>query len=173
MAGAQLPVMTPDYPIQPVEAAKVKLEDDFWAPRIETNRLVTIPYLFKMNEESGRVDNFRVAAGLKKGKHTGKRYNDSDVFKALEAAAVSLRLHPDPGLERRLDELIDLIGRAQEPDGYIYTTRTINPGNPAPGSGWERWGNLRVSHELYNVGHAMRRRPTSRLREGSFLDLAL
>ncbi len=150
---AQLPVMNPDYQIQPVDFAKVKLEDEFWAPRLETNRTITIPYLFKMNEESGRTDNFRIAAGLKSGKHTGKRYNDSDVYKAMEAAAYSLRLRPDPQLKAKLDELISIIGKAQEPDGYIFTTRTIDPQNPAPGSGKERWSNLRVSHELYNVGH--------------------
>ncbi len=149
----QFPTMKPDYPIQPVDFASVKLTDDFWAPRLEINRTVTIPYLFKMNEESGRVDNFRIAAGLKTGKHTGKRYNDSDIFKAMEGAAYSLRLHPDPGLKAKLDELIGVIAKAQEPDGYIFTTRKIDPKNPAPGSGRERWSNLRVSHELYNVGH--------------------
>jgi hypothetical protein len=149
----QLAVMIPDYPIQPVDFAAVKLEDEFWAPRLEVNRTVTIPYLFRMNEESGRTDNFRIAAGLKSGKHTGKRYNDSDVYKAMEAAAYSLRLRPDPGLKAQLDELIAVIAKAQEPDGYIFTTRRISPDDPAPGSGKERWSNLRVSHELYNVGH--------------------
>ncbi len=142
-----------DYPIQPVDFASVRLEDEFWAPRLEINRTITIPYLFRMDEETGRADNFRIAAGLKKGKHTGKRYNDSDVFKAMEAAAYTLRIHPDSNLREKLDELVAIIARAQEPDGYIFTTRTIDPGNPAPGSGRERWSNLRVSHELYNVGH--------------------
>ena len=175
MLAGQFPAMKPDYPIQPVDYAKVKLTDEFWAPRIEMNRVVTIPYLFRMNEESGRVDNFRIAAGLKKGKHTGKRYNDSDVFKAMEAAAISLRVHPDPGLKRQLDELIRLIGQAQEPDGYIFTTRTIDPGNPAPGAGRERWSNLRVSHELYNVGHMYEAAAAHFLATGerTFLDLAL
>jgi DUF1680 family protein len=173
--SAQFPVMKPDYPIQPVDIVKVKLDDEFWAPRLELNRRVTIPYLFKMNEESGRVDNFRIAAGLKKGRHTGKRYNDSDVFKAMEAAAYSLRLHPDPELKKKLDELITIIGKAQEPDGYIFTTRTIEPANPAPGSGRERWSNLRVSHELYNVGHMYEAAAAHYLATGerSFLDIAL
>jgi hypothetical protein len=142
-----------DYPLKPVDFTAVKLEDEFWAPRLEVSRTVTIPYLFRANEETGRVDNFRIAAGLKKGKHTGKRYNDSDVFKAMEAAAYSLRAHPDPVLREKLDELVAVIGKAQEPDGYLFTTRTIDPENPAPGAGKERWSNLRVSHELYNVGH--------------------
>ncbi len=142
-----------DYPIQPVDFASVRLEDEFWAPRLDINRTITIPYLFRMDEETGRADNFRIAAGLKKGRHTGKRYNDSDVFKAMEAAAYTLRIHPDSNLREKLDELVAIIARAQEPDGYIFTTRTIDPENPAPGSGRERWSNLRVSHELYNVGH--------------------
>jgi DUF1680 family protein len=144
---------TPDYPFELVPFTAVKVTDAFWLPRIETNRTVTIPYIMRMNEETGRVDNFRKAAGLLKGPHTGKRYNDSDVFKLMEAAAYSLMARPDPALDRALDDLIDVIGKAQEPDGYLYTARTIDPANPAPGAGAERWSNLRVSHELYNVGH--------------------
>lgn len=143
----------PDYPIKPVNFWEVKVTDDFWAPRLEINRLVTVPYLFRMNEETGRVDNFRIAAGLKKGRHTGKRYNDSDVFKAIEAAAYTLKTHPEEELKKKIDELASIIARAQEPDGYLYTARTIDPKNPAPGAGPERWSNLRVSHELYNLGH--------------------
>ena len=144
---------TSDYPFEPVPFTSVRVTDTFWLPRIETNRTVTIPYIMKMNEETGRVDNFRKAAWLMKGPHTGKRYNDSDIFKIMEAAAYSLMVHPDPALEKRLDDLIAVIGKAQEPDGYLYTARTIDPKNPPPGAGAERWSNLRVSHELYNVGH--------------------
>src|SRR4030042_5804690 len=106
----QLPVMKPDYPIRRADFAQVKLEDEFWAPRLKVNRTVTIPYLFKLDEETGRADNFRIAAGLIKGKHTGKRYNDSDVFKAMEAAACSLRSHPDQELRNKLDELVTIVG---------------------------------------------------------------
>lgn len=142
-----------DYPIRPVPFTQVRLTDSFWAPRLETNRTVSVPYALRMNEETGRVDNFRKAARLMAGPHKGRRFNDSDVYKAMEAAAYTLRLHPDAVLEKTLDDLISLIGRAQEPDGYLYTARTNDPAHPAPGSGPERWSNLRVSHELYNVGH--------------------
>jgi DUF1680 family protein len=173
--GGQLPVMKPDYPIRPADFTQVKLEDEFWAPRLKINRTVTIPYLFNLDEETGRTDNFRIAAGLKKGKHTGKRYNDSDVFKAMEAAAYSLRAHPDQELRNKLDALVAVIGKAQEPDGYLYTTRTIDPKNPAPGAGAERWSNLRVSHELYNVGHMYEAAVAHYITTGerSFLDIAL
>ncbi|MEW5900158.1 MAG: beta-L-arabinofuranosidase domain-containing protein [Acidobacteriota bacterium] len=171
----QFPVMKKDYAIRPVDFTRVKLSDNFWAPRLEVNRTVTIPYLFKMDEESGRVDNFRLAAGLKKGKHTGKRYNDSDVYKAMEAAAYSLLQHSDAEPKKSLDELVGIIAKAQEPDGYIFTTRTIDPQNPAPGSGQERWSNLRVSHELYNVGHMYEAAAAHFLATGerTFLDIAL
>jgi DUF1680 family protein len=142
-----------DYPIHPVPFTHVKLADEFWAPRLETNRTVSVPYALRMNEETGRVDNFRKAAKLMAGTYRGKRYNDSDIYKSMEAAAYTLRLHSDPALDRTLDDLIAVIAKAQEPDGYLYTTRTADPANPAPGAGPERWSNLRVSHELYNVGH--------------------
>ena len=142
-----------DYPIRPGPFTDVTLTDAFWAPRLETNRTVSVPYALRLIEETGRVDNFRKAAGLLPGPTTGRRFNDSDVFKAMEAAAYTLRLRPDPGLERTLDDLVALIARAQEPDGYLYTTRTADPAHPAAGAGPERWSNLRVSHELYNVGH--------------------
>jgi uncharacterized protein len=142
-----------DYPIRPVPFTAVRIADSFWAPRLETNRAVTIPFALDKNEETGRVDNFRKAAGLMKGAFQGKRFNDSDVYKAMEAAAYSLMLKPDPALEARLAGWIAVIAKAQEADGYLFTTRTIDPSHPAPGAGPERWSNLRVSHELYNVGH--------------------
>jgi len=141
------------HPLRAVPFTAVHVNDVFWAPKIETNRAVTIPFALQKNEETGRVDNFRKAAGLMKGAFTGKRYNDSDVFKVMEGAAYTLMIKPDPKLEATLDDLIAVIGKAQEPDGYLYTTRTIDPKNPAPGAGPERWSDLRVSHEFYNVGH--------------------
>jgi uncharacterized protein len=172
--GGQFPVMKPDYPIRQADFTQVKLEDDFWAPRLKINRTMTIPYLFKLDEETGRTDNFRIAAGLKKGRHTGKRYNDSDVFKAMEAAAYALRADPDKVLREKLDELVALVGKAQDTDGYLFTTRTIDPKNPAPGAGAERWSNLRVSHELYNVGHMYEAAAAHYITTGdrSFLDIA-
>jgi DUF1680 family protein len=147
------PTAVSDYPIRPVPFTEVKVTDAFWAPRMETNRAVTIPFALNKNEETGRVDNFRKAAGLMKGAFQGKRYNDSDVYKVMEAASYTLMLKPDAGLEKQLDDLIAVIVKAQESDGYLYTNRTIDPRHPAPGAGLERWSNLRVSHELYNVGH--------------------
>ncbi len=143
----------PDYPIRPVAFTRVRLSDAFWAPRLEVNRSSTIPAAFRQNEETGRVDNFRKAARLMDGPHRGRRFNDTDVFKAIEGASYSLLLHPDAALEQEVENLVSLIAKAQEPDGYLYTARTIDPANPAPGAGPERWYYLRGSHELYDSGH--------------------
>ena len=69
----------------------VMISDGFWSPMIERNRVKTIPYVFRQCELTGRIDNFAVAGGLMKGKHTGARYNDSDVFKIIEGACYSDR----------------------------------------------------------------------------------
>jgi hypothetical protein len=142
-----------DYSRKPVPFTRVKVTDAFWAPRIETNRAVTIPFIFKKCEETGRVDNFAIAGGLMKGKYKGERYNDTDVYKTIEGASYSLAVHPDAGLDAYLDELIVKIAAAQEPDGYLFTARTADPTHPQPGIGAERWVEENVSHELYNAGH--------------------
>ena len=142
-----------DYPFKPVSFTDVNITDDFWLPRMETNRLVTIPFAMQQNEETGRVDNFRIAGDLIKGRYRGERYNDTDVYKVMEGAAYTLLLHPDPDLEKRLDDLIAVIGAAQEEDGYLFTPRTASPDESPIGIGDSRWINLAVSHELYNAGH--------------------
>ncbi len=153
----------------------VRVTDNFWKPKIDLNREVTIPYVFRQCEETGRIDNFAIAGGLKKGKHTGERYNDSDVFKVIEGACYSLMEAPDPALRHYVDSLVSLIAAAQEDDGYLYTTRTIDPVNMAPGAGRERWIDERVSHELYNVGHMYEAAVAHYEATGSkaFLDIAL
>jgi uncharacterized protein len=142
-----------DYPIQPVPFTAVKIEDQFWSPRLETNRRVTVPYDFKKCEETGRIDNFLRAAHKLPGPYQGYAFNDSDVFKVVEGAAYSLTLHPDPALDKYLDELIAKFALAQEPDGYLYAARTTDPNHVQKMSGPQRYSSLRHSHELYNVGH--------------------
>lgn len=143
-----------DYPIEPVPFTAVRFADEFWSPRMETNREVTVPCCFKKCEETGRIANFARAGGLEKGAFEGIPFNDSDVYKVIEGAAYSLSLHPDPKLDKYLDELIVKIAAAQENDGYLYTARRLFPPERMPGmSGRERWSNMQSSHELYNVGH--------------------
>lgn len=143
-----------DYPISPVPFTAVRFDDAFWRPRLETNRAVTLPFNFHKCEETGRIDNFAKAAGWMEGPHEGIFFNDSDVFKVVEGAAYSLALSPDPALDSYLDDLIAKFAGAQEPDGYLYTARTIDPSAMrADREGLTRWSHLRVNHELYNVGH--------------------
>jgi uncharacterized protein len=149
-----------DYPVQPVPFTAVHLTDVFWAPRIETNRQVTIPFAFQQCELSGRVDNFERAAKALRGealtntKPPGYPFDDTDLYKVIEGASYVLSVHPDPKLDAYVDGMIAKIAAAQEPDGYLYTTRTINPESPHRWAGKERWELERDdSHELYNLGH--------------------
>jgi DUF1680 family protein len=140
-------------PIEPVPIGRVEVDDSFWASRLDRNRTVTVPHIFLENERTGRVANFERAAGRRSGGYEGRRFNDTDVYKAIEAASESLISHPDPALERRLERLIAVVAAAQEPDGYLFPARTIDPIHPAPGVGPRRWMWLNGSHELYNAGH--------------------
>jgi DUF1680 family protein len=165
-----------DYPIAPTPFGSVSLEDSFWHPRLETNRTVSIPAVFRKCEESGRVDNFRKAAGILQGPYVGKMpFEDTDVYKAIEGASYSLAQHADPALDEYLDGLIALIAEAQELDGYLYTNRTIDPAHVLPFAGPARWSNLVMSHELYNCGHLYEAASAHFLSTGkrTLLDIAL
>ncbi len=143
-----------DYPVHSVPFTQVQLTDQFWLPKIEVNRTVTIPASFERCENTGRVSNFTMAAA-KSGKFCTKYpFDDTDIYKTIEGASYSLAVHPDPALDRYIDSLIFIIGKAQEPDGYLYTARTIDPAHPHSWAGMERWVKEReLSHELYNAGH--------------------
>ena len=145
--------MQKDYPIRPVPFTDVQIGEGFWAPRMEANTRTTVPFALQKCEDTGRIDNFAKAGGLMEGPHEGHRYNDSDVFKIIEGAAYTLALGADADLETTVNGVIEKIAAAQEDDGYLFTTRTIDPEHPAPASGPERWSYLDHSHELYNVGH--------------------
>lgn len=148
-----------DYPVKPVPFTAVHVNDMFWAPKIETNRKVTIPFAFDKCETTGRVANFiRAAETLRgepnDGKLPGYPFDDTDIYKVIEGASYTLSVSPDSKLEAYVDSLIAKIAAAQEPDGYIYTARTINPKAPHKWSGSERWQLEEVnSHELYDLGH--------------------
>ncbi len=150
-AASSLAAETKDYPFTPVPFTDVRIGDGFWLPRLETNRTVTVRYDFQKCEQTGRISNFARAGGLDQGKFEGIPFNDSDVVKVVEGASYTLAMHPDPELDKYLDDLIVKIAAAQEDDGYLYTARTLGFTNGMTGP--ERWTNLRASHELYNVGH--------------------
>ena len=142
-----------DYSIKPVPLTSVEVDDRFWEPKREINRTVTIPHIMSENEVTGRVENFLKAAHQEPGPYKGQRYNDTDVYKVIEAASWSLAAHPDSELSNKIDALIAIVAAAQAPDGYLYTPREADPGHPADGAGPERWSWLNTSHELYDQGH--------------------
>jgi hypothetical protein len=149
-----------DYPVKPVPFTAVHLTDGFWAPRIETNRAVTIPYAFAQCEKSGRMDNFERAAAVLRGENITNRklpgfpFDDTDPYKVLEGASYALAVQPDPKMAAYLDALIAKFAAAQEPDGYLYTIRTIDPQHPNHWDGPVRWlKEPGQSHELYDAGH--------------------
>ncbi len=136
-----------------VDAKQVRINDAFWSRYRELVRTVMIPYQWEvMNdrvqgaEKSHAIANFRIAAGLEAGEFYGFRFQDSDVAKWLEAVAGCLAWRPDSSLEALADEVIELVGKAQAPDGYLNTYFTI----AAPD---RRWKNERDGHELYVAGH--------------------
>jgi DUF1680 family protein len=145
-----------DYPIQPVPFTAVTVNDGFWTPRLETNRTVTVRYDFQKCERTGRIANFARAGGLATGDFEGLfGFNDSDVYKVIEGASYALSLHPDPDLERYVEDVAAKIAAAQEDDGYLYTAATIGSlaEDPICCVSRPRWSDLRSGHELYNAGH--------------------
>ena len=144
---------------------KVKIQDTFWTRYRELVRTEMIPYQWKVlndeinitierernddsipNEKSHAIENFRIAAGLKEGNHYGWVFQDSDVYKWLEAVAYSINEHMDEDLKSLADSVVDLIAAAQEEDGYLGTYFTIEE----PERKLKRLGE---SHELYCAGH--------------------
>ncbi|MBD0288272.1 MAG: glycoside hydrolase family 127 protein [Flavisolibacter sp.] len=131
---------------QNVNFSRVQITDNFWKPKIDKVSRVTIPVCIEQTEvKTPRIRNFEIAAGKKQGKFEGLFYDDSDVYKALEAIAYSLKNHPDPALEKKADEWIELIAAAQQPDGYINTYYTLQFPE-------KRWTDMSM-HEDYNGGH--------------------
>lgn len=167
---------TTDYPFRGVPFNQVKLTDSFWSSRVETNRISTIPTSFQKCETTGRLQNFTNAAN-KSGKFlTTFTFDDTDIYKTIEGASFSLTVHPDPVLDKYVDSLIIIVGKAQEPDGYLYTARTIHPEKPFGWAGKERWVNeSQQSHELYNSGHLFEAAAAHYLATGkrSLLNIAL
>jgi DUF1680 family protein len=151
-AGAQV---KRDYPIQPVLFTQVRVTDDFWAPKLRVNAEVTIPYTLGQCVKTGRIDNFLRAAGkLPSDTMTAFPFDDTDLYKAIEGASYSLQTKRNPALEKYLDTLIADIAAAQEPDGYLYTFRTMKASKPHEWVGAKRWQNEEdLSHELYDCGH--------------------
>ena len=143
------PALKADAPLvqlKPVPFTSVTIQDNFWSPRRETNRTASIPVNFQMLERSGNIRNLELAGAHETNGFTGPVFMDSDLYKALEAAAYSLATHPDPALEAQMDRIIALLAAAQLPNGYLDTYFEVKEPNA-------KWTNLRDWHELYCAGH--------------------
>jgi uncharacterized protein len=155
-----------DYKIKPVPLTEVRFTGGLWHDRQKINNSVTLPFAIQQCESSHRVKNFDLAAETMKRRAAGEKdfqnkpvsqypFDDSDVFKVIEGAAFCLSVEPNPEIQRKLEEIIAKIAAAQEPDGYLYTWRTMHPDSPL--SDWidqERWlKDPEISHETYNIGH--------------------
>lgn len=143
------------YPIDPVPFTSVKVTDKFWGQRLQASREVTIPLAFNKCEETGRYENFVKAAHPSDTyKVEGLSFDDTDVYKTIEGASYSLQTYPDKKLQKYIDSVLVIVAGAQEPDGYLYTARTMNPKHPHNWAGKERWVAVEnLSHEFYNLGH--------------------
>ena len=157
------------YPYTQVPFTSVKITPNtFWGDRIQAAREVTIPLAFSKCESEHRYKNFEMAAytlqhpghpGLQTpewdvAKFMGFSFDDTDVYKTIEGASYVLQTYPDAKLKAYIDSVLDVVAAAQEPDGYLYTARTINPEHPHQWAAKNRWeAEEHASHELYNLGH--------------------
>jgi DUF1680 family protein len=137
---------SPFAQLRPVPIAAVKLGGNFWAPRIDRNLATALPTQYALLESTGRLNNFRRVIGTYDGPFAGIFFNDSDIYKWLEAASWALLQGPNPQLSTLIDEAIALVEAAQQPDGYINTWFALERAHL-------RWTALRDEHELYCGGH--------------------
>lgn len=164
------------YPITPVPFTKVKVTDSFWGQRLKASRDVTIPLAFSKCEETGRYTNFEKAANPSDNYEVkGYSFDDTDVYKTIEGASYSLQTYPDKKLVQYIDSVLNIVAKAQEKDGYLYTSRTMNPKHPHEWAGDTRWSKVEdLSHEFYNLGHMVEGAVAHFQATGSrkFLDIA-
>ncbi|MBO3769395.1 MAG: glycoside hydrolase family 127 protein [Candidatus Brockarchaeota archaeon] len=137
---------SPHARLTPVSLEAVRLQDKFWLPRLEKLRNITIPSQYELLESTGRLFNFRRVAGKARGDFKGLVFNDSDVYKWVEAASFLLAGGFDKSLYDLVGKVVDEIALAQDEDGYVNTFFSLERKN-------QRWTNLRDMHELYCAGH--------------------
>ncbi len=154
--------------LRSVPISSVKLTDSFWANRIKLMGEVTLPLQYQIMEETGRLDNFRIAAGKISGEFSGFFFNDSDVYKWVEAASYFLAVNKDEQLDKLVDSVIEEIRDAQDEDGYLDTYFTFSRKQ-------DRWTNLKDMHELYCAGHLFQAAIAHHRATGktNFLDIAI
>lgn len=177
LAGSGTMAQQVGYPVTPVPFTATHVDGGFWKQRLDACRDVTIPLAFSKCEETGRYDNFL------KAQHPcdtfsvgGFSFDDTDVYKTIEGASYLLQTYPDKNLESYIDSVLHIVAGAQEPDGYLYTARTMNPKHPHPWAGSKRWEKVEeLSHEFYNLGHMIEGAVAHYQATGkrNFLDIAI
>ena len=174
--GQQMMVNS-QYPIDPVPFTNVKVDGGFWGQRLQASREVTVPLAFSKCEETGRYRNFENAAHPSDTIHVGGfSFDDTDVYKTIEGASYLLQTYPDVKLKNYIDSVLVIVAGAQEPDGYLYTARTMNPKHPHEWAGSKRWEKVEeLSHEFYNLGHMLEAAVAHYQATGqrNFLDIAI
>ncbi len=146
---------SPHVRLRSVDIGAVRWTDGFWAERFDWCRTVVIPNMWRLLEDpniSHAYENFLVAAGQKQGRHRGPEWHDGDFFKWLEAVAFVFATTHDEELDRQMDGIIEVIGKAQRADGYIHTPAIIAQRQHLPQAGEFR---DRLDFETYNMGHLM------------------
>ena len=131
--------------LRPVPVDAMTLDDSFWAPRMGINREVTLPSQYRLLRDTGRIDNLLRAAGKRDGPFQGRVFNDSDVYKWLEATSWAIATQPDAALEEMIDAAIDAVAGAQQADGYLNSYFSLERAG-------ERWTDF-DQHEMYCAGH--------------------
>ena len=177
LSGQAQKTQSHGYPIDPVPFTSVKVSDAFWSQRLQASRDVTIPLAFSKCEETGRYENFVKAANPSDEYEVGGlAFDDTDVYKTIEGASYLLQTYPDKKLMKYIDSVLVIVAAAQEPDGYLYTSRTMNPKHPHEWAGTKRWELVEdLSHEFYNLGHMVEGAVAHYQATGkrNFLDIAL
>jgi uncharacterized protein len=143
----------PRHAFTPVGIADARWTAGLWADRFAACRAATLPSMAQVMEGTERsqfLHNFRVAAGLAEGKHRGPPWNDGDCYKWLEAAAAVYAVTRGPALDRRMDDAVAVIAKAQRADGYLHTPVLIANRN---GDAAVRPFQDRLNFEMYNFGH--------------------
>src|SRR5436190_1046393 len=146
--------VSPFAKVHPLPLGSARWTSGFWGARFACCRDAMVPTMGRLMCETERerfLGNFEVAAGKIEGRHRGPKWNDGDFYKWLEASAVIYGATKDPQLDRQMDQIIDLIGQAQAPDGYIHTDIQIAQ---RAGKDIKRFGNP-MDFEMYNTGHLM------------------
>jgi DUF1680 family protein len=139
---------SPHVRLKSINIGDCRWTSGFWADKFKLCEEVMVPHMGTLlkGDIGHAYDNFKIAAGLKEGKHQGTNWHDGDFYKWMESAAYVYAIDKDPKILQELDEIIEIIGKAQADDGYLHTRIMIE--------GMERWSN-RQNHELYNSGHLL------------------